>query len=100
MSRISGIVSGRRTAALIAAAVLFAVEVLVFVTSSFFDHIIDHDEAYQALNCRFYGDSPMAMLTFAIGHGWTSVFGDTLLSLRLLARLCYLVAGGLSRGGF
>ncbi len=91
MSRISGIVSGRRTAALIAAAVLFAVEVLVFVTSSFFDHIIDHDEAYQALNCRFYGDSPMAMLTFAIGHGWTSVFGDTLLSLRLLARLCYLV---------
>ena len=33
----------------------------------------------------------MAMLTFAIGHGWTSVFGDTLLSLRLLARLCYLV---------
>ena len=91
MSRISGIVSGRRTAALIAAAVLFAVEVLVFVTSSFFDHIIDHDEAYPALNCRFYGDSPMAMLTFAIGHGWTSVFGDTLLSLRLLARLCYLV---------
>ena len=91
MSRISGIVSGRRTAALIAAALLFAVEVLVFVTSSFFDHIIDHDEAYQALNCRFDGDSPMAMLTFAIGHGWTSVFGDTLLSLRLLARLCYLV---------
>lgn len=92
MRRIFEIRSGRRTVLFFAAVVLLTVEVCGFVTSSFFGHIIDHDEAYQALNCRFYGDSPMAMLSFAIGHGWTSLFGDTLLSLRLLARLCYLVA--------
>ncbi len=53
------------------------------------------DEAYQALCVRFYCDSPLAMMIFYIGNLWTNVFGDSFLSLRILARLCYLFAIGI-----
>lgn len=55
---------------------------------------MDNDEAYQALSCISYRNSPLAMLCFAVGNLWMRLFGDSLFSLRFLAFLCYLSAIG------
>lgn len=50
------------------------------------------DEAYQALCVRHYTEAPLAMLSFWTGNCWTAVFGDTLVALRVLMGLCYIVS--------
>lgn len=50
------------------------------------------DEHYQALSVRYYKESPLAMLVFYIGNIWTSVFGDSMLDLRILCKLCVLIS--------
>lgn len=50
------------------------------------------DEGYQTLCVRFYQDCPMAMLTFWQGHLWTSLFGDSVMALRSLMGVCYIVS--------
>jgi hypothetical protein len=47
------------------------------------------DEAYQALCVANYADCPLAMLSFYIGNVWTRLFGDEILSLRILMLICY-----------
>ena|GEM_PF-2813635 len=42
------------------------------------------DEGYMNLCIRDYQNSPLAMLTFYIGHLWTSLFGDSFLTIRRL----------------
>lgn len=46
------------------------------------------DEAYQAMCVRFYDHSPLAMLSFWVGHVWTGIFGETVFALRMLRWLC------------
>lgn len=52
------------------------------------------DECYQALCCRDYGNSPLAMFSFYIGHLWCSLFGESILNLRILMVVCYLLSIG------
>lgn len=42
------------------------------------------DEGYMNLCIRDYQNSPLAMLTFYTGHLWTSLFGDSFLTIRRL----------------
>lgn len=56
------------------------------------------DESYQALCVRHWDRSPLAMYTFWKGHLWTSVFGDSYLSLRFLSCLTTMTAVALSCG--
>lgn len=48
------------------------------------------DENYQALCVKDYKNSPLTMLLFFNGYVWTSVFGFSIMSLRILCRFCYL----------
>lgn len=57
---------------------------------------VSTDESYQALCCRNYSEAPLAMMIFYFGKIWISVFGDNLLSLRVLCRVCYIIAIGAS----
>lgn len=50
------------------------------------------DESYQALCVRYWSQSPLAMYTFWKGYLWTSVFGDSYLSLRFLSCLTTVTA--------
>lgn len=50
------------------------------------------DEGYQALCVKHYKDSPLALMLFFNGYVWTNIFGFSLLSLRIFARICYLFA--------
>lgn len=52
------------------------------------------DEVFMALNVRHYQDSPMAPLTFYIGHLVTDIFGDTLIALRWLKSILYFLTIG------
>lgn len=72
-----------------------AASLLLFIAGSFRGTIFLQDEGYQALNCLYYSDSPIAMLSFYMGHLAVSLFGNELIVLRLLTRLCYIVAIGL-----
>lgn len=56
------------------------------------------DETYQALCCKNYSNSPLAMMLFYIGNKWMAIFGDDLLSLRILSRLCIVTAIGIGGG--
>lgn len=69
---------------------LLGVIVVWFVASSFFGDVINQDECYMNLCCRYYSDQPLAMLTFYVGWLWMGLFGDQVISMRLLAVLCYL----------
>lgn len=40
------------------------------------------DESYQALCVRHWEQSPLAMLSYFIGHVWTDIFGDDIKNLR------------------
>ena len=42
------------------------------------------DEGYMNLCIKDYRNSPLAMLTFYTGHLWTSLFGDSFLTIRRL----------------
>lgn len=53
------------------------------------------DVCYQALCVRDYGNAPLAMLSFYVGHVWTLLFGDGLLSLRVLMVLCYQLSAAM-----
>lgn len=46
------------------------------------------DEFYHALLVRDYRQAPLGMLSFAIGHLWTWVFGESLMGLRMLCWIC------------
>lgn len=50
------------------------------------------DEAYMALCCKDYANSPLAMMIFFIGDKWMLLWGDSFISLRILCRLCILVS--------
>lgn len=60
----------------------------------FYKHIA-RDEFFMALNVRAFQDSPMAPLTFYIGHVGTELFGDNLITLRVLKYLLYFITVGL-----
>lgn len=49
------------------------------------------DEFYQAILCRDYMQSPIAMGSFWLGHLWTCVFGDSIFTLRTL---CFFMVTG------
>lgn len=57
---------------------------------------IVNDEVFMALNVRHYEDSPMAPLTFYLGHIAISLFGDKIITLRILKYLLYFVTIGFS----
>lgn len=71
---------------------MFCVVLVWFVSCNFFGKVQNQDECYMALCCRYYTDQPMAMLTFYVGWLWMQLFGDQVISLRLLATLCYFLA--------
>lgn len=50
------------------------------------------DENYQALCVKDYKNSPLATLLFFNGYVWTNMFGFSIMSLRILCRICYLFA--------
>lgn len=50
------------------------------------------DASYMAMCVRDYRNSPLALLIFYVGHLWCDIFGFSLLSLRILAKLGYLFA--------
>lgn len=50
------------------------------------------DECYQAICCRNWSRSPLAMMTFWIGNIWMQICGDNLFALRVLCRLSALIA--------
>lgn len=53
-----------------------------------------NDEYFQMLSCKDYTNAPLAMGTFFIGHIWCDLFGWTILSLRILARICIALSIG------
>lgn len=53
------------------------------------------DEFFQALNVRAFDCSPIAMLSFFIGHAWCEAFGDNIFNIRLLTCICLLVSNAM-----
>lgn len=51
-----------------------------------------NDEFYQALCVRHYQMAPLAPLTYYVGYIWTSIFGQGIYTLRVLALLLYEMA--------
>lgn len=74
------------------AGIIFAVAVVVFVGKCFIGAAHTQDEGYQAMNCMYYGDAPLAMLSFFNGYCVLSLLGDNIIWLRLLRVVCYMVA--------
>lgn len=56
---------------------------------------IYRDEFFMALNVRNFQDSPLAPLTFYIGHIATDLFGDNLFTLRVLKYIFYTITIGI-----
>lgn len=75
-------------------AVLFVLLGIVALCLNIPYNFFEVDEAYQAFSIRHYDSSPLALLTFFLGHVWTQIFGDTFFALRTLCMLCYLTAIG------
>lgn len=50
------------------------------------------DETYQAYCCTDYERAYLGMLSFFIGNIWMRLFGESLVSLRVLMTLCYIVS--------
>ncbi len=65
----------------------FVMVVIWFIANCFFGLGTFNDECYMALCCRDYAEQPMAMLTFF--GGWLAIhlFGDQIITLRLL--MCF-----------
>ncbi len=72
----------------------FALVVVWFVGEMFFGCGVNADEYYMALCCRDYANQPIAMLTFYGGWLATRIFGDQIITLRLLGCFCVLVGVG------
>ncbi len=53
------------------------------------------DECYQYLSVLHYKESPVAPLSFYIGHLWSLLFGNNVLSMRMLQVLMQIAAIGL-----
>lgn len=79
------------------AAIMLCLTVIIAFTG-LSSYSILADETYQALCCKDYQNSPLAMMIFYIGNKWMALFGDDLLSLRILSRLCILIAIGIGGG--
>lgn len=58
--------------------------------------MMGRDEAYQALCVMNFPEAPLAMLTFYIGYLWTGLFGNEILSLRILMIICYQLSIAIS----
>lgn len=72
-------------------AILIVIAIIVsFIGLTSYSLLVD--ETYQALCCKNYLKSPLAMGIFYVGNKWMSLFGDTLISLRVLSRLCILLS--------
>lgn len=54
-----------------------------------------NDESYQYLSVLHYKESPVAPLSFYIGHLWSLLFGHTVLSMRMLQVVMQIAAIGL-----
>lgn len=54
------------------------------------------DETYQMICIKYFRQAPLAMATFFNGHIWTSILGFSFISLRVLCRICYIIAIGIS----
>ena len=75
------------------ALILFLAATLVWIIGfRFFGLVFNDDECYMGLSCRYYRQQPIAMLSFYIGRIALNVFGDQVITLRLLAAVCYLGA--------
>ena len=72
--------------------VMFLVAFVWFVGCSFFGKVLNQDECYMYLCCRYYADQPIAMLAFYVGWEWMRLFGDQVISLRLLGVVSYILA--------
>ncbi len=70
--------------------------VFPFVNNQYLGPLVRGDESYQALSVRFYGDSPLAMLTFYVGNVWCRIFGDTYIMLRTLRSVCFLLPAAMA----
>ena len=70
----------------------FVLVVVWFVAESFFGVGINPDEYYMYLCCRDYGEQPVAMLTFYVGWLVMRLFGDQIITMRLL--MCFSVFVG------
>lgn len=81
-----------RRGAVILWSVVLGVTLMMFFSEVFNGVMHYTDEMYMALNCRYYGDGPLGMLTFYTGNLAQRIFGDTLLSLRVLSYI-YIVVG-------
>ncbi len=68
------------------------VSVALLFSKCFFGVTETQDEGYQALNCLYYGDSPLGMLTFYIGNLAMRIFGNELIVLRSLGCSCLLLS--------
>ena len=73
----------------------FALVVVWFIAEVFFGCGVNSDEYYMALCCRDYANQPIAMLTFYIGWLATRIFGDQIITLRLLGCFSVLVGVGI-----
>ncbi len=50
------------------------------------------DETYQAYCCTDYERAYLGMLSFFIGNIWMRLFGESLISLRVLMTICYIAS--------
>lgn len=69
---------------------LILIGIVVLFSNRLYYSGFSADENYQALCVRDYKNSPLAIGVFYLGHLWTEVWGFSLLSLRLLCRVCFL----------
>lgn len=69
---------------------------IIAIFSNVLFFFIFGDEGYQALCARNPLSSPIAAGTFYIGHVFTQLFGDSLISLRFLSKICYIFTIGIS----
>lgn len=71
---------------------LFFVTLVWFFLIPFIGMGWSEDECYMALSCRNYSEQPIAMLSFYAGWLGLKVFGDQVITLRLMATVSYFIA--------
>ena len=72
----------------------FGMVVIWFIANCFFGLSTCNDEGYMALCCKNYAEQPMAILTFYAGWLAMRLFGDQIITLRLLMCFCLFVGAG------
>lgn len=73
------------------AALLLSATLLPFLLVPFEDFRYC-DETYQAYCCTDYERAYLGMLSFFIGNIWMRLFGESLISLRVLMTICYIAS--------